>query len=176
MRLFPSVKSIVVAVGLVVLMGWAYLNDMFVTGSAPLPPEASATVTLPRSADDSGSAASEHVVDAPWEEYRQVLRIDTAQFPVEVYGCRATVLVDFTADWCQPCQQQGQILERFARQDGTVKVVQVDVDRNRQLAQQFRVTTLPTLVVMRNVEVRRHVGLADALTVQSLLYQHHPAR
>jgi len=159
-RFFPSLKTILVVLGLLGLMGWAYLNDVVVTGSGTARPQASATVSPLPSVESRGQTA----------EYQQVRQIDTSQFPVEVYGSRATVLVDFTAEWCQPCQQQQQFLQQFAWQNGTVKVVQVDVDRNRQLAQQFRVTTLPTLVVMRDArEVQRHVGLADVATLQALL-------
>ncbi len=162
MRLFPSMKSIAVIAGLLALMGWAYMNDVFVTGTdAPLP-EANVSY-VPAGPSTTGS-------DAP-PQHHQVRQVDTQHFAAEVYGVPGTVLVDFTAAWCEPCQQQARVLQQFAWNDGSIKVVQVDVDRNRELARQFRITTVPTLVVMRDArELRRHVGLADQATIRTLVH------
>lgn len=169
MRLFPSFQTIAVGGGLLVLMGWAYVNDFVITASRSGHPDEAAIGHPALSANQVDTEGAKGSIIAN-NLFRDVRQIDTSQFPVEVYGSRATVIVDFTAGGVQPCQQQTQILQRFAWENGAIKVVQVDVARNRQLAQQFRVVSLPTLVVVRSgEEVRRHVGLAEIHTLQSLV-------
>lgn len=62
-------------------------------------------------------------------------------------------LVDFWAEWCGPCQMMLPILEDFASaQEGTVKVWKVNVDDSRELAMQFRVMSIPTLIIFKDGE------------------------
>lgn len=59
-------------------------------------------------------------------------------------------LVDFFAPWCEPCQKFMPTLNELATQyEGRVRVVKVDVEKNAQLAQQFNVRSLPTVVLMK---------------------------
>ena len=77
-------------------------------------------------------------------------------------------LVDFYASWCGPCRALAPTLEalqdEFAREG--VQIAKVDVDDQAELAERFGVTSIPTLVVLRDgLEIRRHIGAArpDAL-------------
>ena len=74
------------------------------------------------------------------------------------------VLVDFYADWCGPCKTMAPILEQVAAQhQGKVKVIKIDVDRNQAAAQQFRVQSIPTLILFHKGQpVWRQAGVVSA--------------
>lgn len=61
------------------------------------------------------------------------------------------VLVDFFATWCGPCRMLAPVLEEVSKEvEGKAQVIKVDVDQFPELAQQFRVMSIPTLVVLKN--------------------------
>ena len=64
------------------------------------------------------------------------------------------VLIDFWAEWCGPCQQMLPILDQFAEKMGDkMTVAKINVDENPELAGQFRVMSIPTLVVLKDGEM-----------------------
>jgi thioredoxin 1 len=83
------------------------------------------------------------------------------------------VLVDFYADWCGPCRMLAPILERIAREfAGRVKVVKVNVDEAPELADQYRVESIPTLIFVLNGRVvRRAAGFASESGLRQALHQ-----
>nr|WP_280523315.1 MULTISPECIES: thioredoxin [Streptomyces] len=86
--------------------------------------------------------------------------VTDADFTAEVIGADLPVLVQFTADWCGPCRQLAPVLRDIAaEEDGRLKVVQIDVDRNPGTTVAYGVLSTPTLMVFRNGEpVRSMVG------------------
>ena len=61
------------------------------------------------------------------------------------------VLVDFFAEWCQPCKVQSPILHEIAReQEGKLRVIKIDVDKNPEIANRFQIRSVPTLVMFKN--------------------------
>lgn len=73
-------------------------------------------------------------------------------FQKEVIECEKTVLIDFYADWCGPCKMLSPIIEEIAQEREDVKVCKVNVDNESELAVSFKVSSIPTLVVMKNGE------------------------
>jgi thioredoxin len=64
------------------------------------------------------------------------------------------VLIDFFAEWCQPCKVQSPILHEIAReQEGKLRVVKIDVDKNPEIAARFQVRSVPTLMLFKNGNV-----------------------
>ena len=92
-----------------------------------------------------------------------VLHLTTPAFPA-LAAQDKPVLIDFWAAWCGPCRAQAPILDQVAAQVGDHAVVaKVNVDEERQLAAQFGVQAIPTLVVIRGGKViQRFVGLQQA--------------
>ncbi len=81
------------------------------------------------------------------------------------------VLVDFYADWCGPCKTMAPILQQLAEQhQGKVRIIKVDVDRNQAAAQQFRVQSIPTLILFqRGQPVWRQAGVVPASQLSQVL-------
>lgn len=76
-----------------------------------------------------------------------------------------TVLVDFYADWCGPCKMMGMELEKI---DDKVNIVKVNVDKFDDLARNYGVMSIPTLILFKDGEmVRKHVGFTDSETILS---------
>lgn len=100
------------------------------------------------------------------------VHVTEATFEREVLASELPVLIDFHADWCQPCKVQSPIVEEVARElEGKLKVVKVDVDKNPRIAATFRVQSIPQLFVIEQGQVVAHHdrGLADKQTVLRLV-------
>lgn len=76
-----------------------------------------------------------------------VLHIEGSRFQEEVVKSEKPVLVDFYADWCGPCKIIEPIINQLSREyDGKVKFVKVDTDANQELAVQFGIMSIPTVM------------------------------
>lgn len=82
-----------------------------------------------------------------------VINIGRANFSSEVLNADRPVLLDFWAPWCGPCRMVGPILEDIATERPDIKVCKVNVDEQPELAVQYGVTSIPTLMVVRDGQV-----------------------
>lgn len=85
------------------------------------------------------------------------INISKANFASEVIHSDRPVLLDFWAPWCGPCRMAGPILEEIARERSDIKVGKVNVDEQPELANQFGVMSIPTIVVMENGKIVNQV-------------------
>ena len=81
------------------------------------------------------------------------------------------VLVDFHATWCGPCKTMAPILEQVAAQHGgKLRIIKIDVDRNAAVAQQYRVQSIPTLILFHQGQpVWRQAGVVPAAQIAQAL-------
>ena len=82
-----------------------------------------------------------------------VTNINKNNFQNEVLNSEKPVLLDFWAPWCGPCRMVSPIVDEIAAERGDIKVGKVNVDEQRELAGQFGVMSIPTLVVIKGGRV-----------------------
>lgn len=99
-----------------------------------------------------------------------MLNLTKDNFNKEVLENNELVVVDFWADWCGPCKALGPRLEEFANENPSIKVCKVNIDNEPELASQFRVMSIPTLLVFKYGEiVNKSVGLISKEEIEALI-------
>lgn len=99
-----------------------------------------------------------------------VIRITKDNFQKEVLENSKTVLLDFWAEWCGPCRMLSPIVDEIAEERSDIAVGKVNVDEEPELAVSFQVTSIPTLVVMKEGKVvNRALGARPKQQVLDLL-------
>ena len=76
-------------------------------------------------------------------------------FKKEVLDSKSPILVDFWATWCGPCQMMLPIIEDFAKSNPDIKVGKVNVDEQPELAVEYGIMSIPTLIAFKNGEIYR---------------------
>jgi len=72
-------------------------------------------------------------------------------FDQEVIQSETPVIVDFWAEWCGPCHAVAPVLDRIvAEREGTIKLVKVNIDEERELAEKYGIASIPTMILFRD--------------------------
>ena len=99
------------------------------------------------------------------------VKITTTNFEQEVLQSQIPVLLDFWADWGGPCRMAAPIIDEIAAETaGKVKVGKVNVDTDIELAQRYRIASIPTFLVFKNGELaEKAIGLQSKEDLVNLL-------
>lgn len=98
------------------------------------------------------------------------IHLTKENFKQEVLESEVPVLVDFWAEWCGPCQMVLPIVEELAGEVKDAKICKVNVDEQMELAKEFRVMSIPTLMVFKDGQkVKSEVGAKSKEELKAML-------
>lgn len=107
------------------------------------------------------------------EEYTgpsRVIEVTSSNFDEEVINSEVPVLIDFYADWCEPCKMLSPIVEEVSSKYEDVKFVKINIDIEQDIANAYRIMSIPTLVYIKDGEEQNRVlGAVDKDTVETLI-------
>ena len=96
--------------------------------------------------------------------------ITNDNFKNEVLDHPGTVLIDFWAEWCGPCRMLSPVIDEVAAENPAIKVGKVNVDEQQELAAQFGIMSIPTLLVFKNGQkTNESLGLIPKEQVEKLI-------
>lgn len=99
-----------------------------------------------------------------------VVKITSANYINEIENSDKPVLLDFWADWCGPCRLVSPVIDEIAEERSEIKVGKINVDEEQELAVRFRISSIPTLMVIKNGEVAdKIVGAVPKDKILSML-------
>ena len=99
------------------------------------------------------------------------ITVTSENYESEVLKSEKTVLIDFYADWCGPCKMMSPVIDEIAEEmKETIKVGKINVDENQDLAMEYGVMSIPTIVILKNGEVEKtFVGVTDKEEIKQAL-------
>ena len=99
-----------------------------------------------------------------------VITVNSSSFSQEVLNSDKPVLVDFFATWCGPCKMLSPIVDQLADEHPEIKVCKLDVDQSQDLAQQYQVMSIPTLILFKNGQAaNKVVGLQTKANLEAFI-------
>jgi len=102
------------------------------------------------------------------------ITVSAENFEQEVLKADVPVIVDFWAEWCVPCKMIHPILDEIAGEyDGKVKVAKVNVDEQGELASQYNIISIPTLLLFKDgTVVNQQIGAGPKTTIEKFFKDH----
>lgn len=99
-----------------------------------------------------------------------IFEITNANFEEKVIKSEKPVLIDFWAEWCGPCRMLAPTVEAIAKERDDLKVGKIDVDVEQQLAVQFGIESIPTLIIVKKGEIAgKLIGYNSKLIVEGFI-------
>ncbi len=100
-----------------------------------------------------------------------VTELTDADFEEQVINAGEPVLVDFWAPWCGPCRQIAPMIDELASEnEGSAKVVKVNIDESAEIAQKYGIMSIPTLIIFKGGEIaEKFVGAKPKAALQEAL-------
>ena len=87
-----------------------------------------------------------------------IKKIEKEEFEKEVLKNSKTVVVDFFATWCGPCQMLMPVLEEIAKERDDFDIIEIDVDKAQELAMEYDIEAVPTMIIFKNGTAIDRVG------------------
>ena len=104
----------------------------------------------------------------------EVIEVTDINFEKEVLNSKIPVLVDFWAEWCQPCRVLSPTIQALAEEYGDkVKIGKLNVDENKAISARYRIRGIPTVLLIKNGRVKEQVvGLTSKDNLSRLIEKH----
>lgn len=101
----------------------------------------------------------------------EVIKLNNENFNKEVKESSKLVLIDFYADWCGPCKMMSPIIDEIAKEvDDRVKICKLNVDESQNIAIEYNVMSIPTLIIFKNgIMVNNVVGLRQKQEILNII-------
>ena len=91
-----------------------------------------------------------------------VINLSNKEYEKEVEKSDKVVILDFWASWCGPCRMMSPIIDEIANENKELKVCKVNVDEEQEIAKQFNIMSIPTIVVLKDGKfINKVVGVVD---------------
>lgn len=99
-----------------------------------------------------------------------VIKLTKDNYEKEVINSKKPVLIDFWADWCMPCRMLGPVVDEISQETSDIKVCKINIDEEMELAQNFQVMSIPTLVYVKDgKEQKRAVGVRPKEEIKEMI-------
>jgi len=103
-------------------------------------------------------------------KFMSIVTITKDNFDSEVINSEKPVLLDFWASWCGPCKMVSPIVDEIASENASIKVGKINIDEEMELAQNYKIMSIPTLMVIKDGKVHNStVGVQSKQNILGLL-------
>lgn len=100
----------------------------------------------------------------------ELIELNKENFKTEVLDAKGTVVIDFWAAWCGPCMMLSPLVDEFAENHPEIKVCKLNVDDNQELAMEYKIMSIPTLLVFKDGEYyTRSIGAISKADMEELI-------